>query len=688
MYGSAHPDRGRMEDHYPDGLERDHEPLGSPRREGRGRYTDRDREDYKSPPRDRSRSRSPYYGASPNRNVILEGLPLEMTQEDVGGPISTPLWSFTALQNPVLSILNELQHNLRVEGLEEIRLIKDKRTGQSRQFAFAQFVGIPEARRFLERYYPYVSLYGAYKPSRSEDTEATKVRIAFSRDKDDRDKPGKSEEDWKCEVLILAGATANGVVVSQSNMSAFSGFATTGDSDTSPDDIASQFLLLRGLEPGVNEELLAKGVCKLYTTKPSASAADKQPAKKAKITSTGTDASLGAKEGSLQRVLLVRDRKSDDSWRYGFAEFATVEDAQAAMAKYKAADKFTISSKPVMISYIHAGVFVPVLHQFGPELAKFTFSPLSNPAVKLMYWDEAAYVAELVTAVASENITIKSKENEHAKLAAAAANEGLVAPGKDGEPRAKKRKVEKDGLTSNKKVVAPHLQFWTNRHAEIHGLSPKEEGDNIGESATSITKNKVEAALDPPSQTFADLDRKCCLLCSRQFKTEVEVNKHERMSQLHRDNMKNDDLVAKALAKLSKSTGSGTDSAAYRDRAKERRYAFNQPKQPAAQHHRPPKDAGTVSAVDQEVEAAPVQSKGAALLGKMGWTAGKGLGAQGTGMTSAITTELYTQGVGLGAQGGKVGDAIEEAQRQTKSTYADFLSKTRDKAKERFESME
>ena len=88
-YSSAQTDRGRMDDRYPDNLEREHgyERSRSPRREGRGRYTDRDREDYKSPPRDRSRSRSPYFGAPPNRNVILEGIPLEMTQEDVGRPI-------------------------------------------------------------------------------------------------------------------------------------------------------------------------------------------------------------------------------------------------------------------------------------------------------------------------------------------------------------------------------------------------------------------------------------------------------------------------------------------------------------------------------------------------------------------------------------------------------------------------
>ena len=89
MYSSAHPHRGTQEDRYADNLDRErgYERSGSPRREGRGRYTDRDREDYQSPPRDRSRSRSPFYGAPPNRNVILEGLPMEMTQEDVGRPI-------------------------------------------------------------------------------------------------------------------------------------------------------------------------------------------------------------------------------------------------------------------------------------------------------------------------------------------------------------------------------------------------------------------------------------------------------------------------------------------------------------------------------------------------------------------------------------------------------------------------
>ena len=104
-------------------------------------------------------------------------------------------------------------------------------------------------------------------------------------------------------------------------------YMNSGDSDVSPNGAPSQFLLLRGLEPTVTEDLLAKGVTKLYKpsrgTSPPAAAAFKKG--NAKVSSTTGDANLGAKEGSLRRVLLVRDRRSNESWRYGFAEFGTVD---------------------------------------------------------------------------------------------------------------------------------------------------------------------------------------------------------------------------------------------------------------------------------------------------------------------------------------------------------------------------
>ena len=103
-------------------------------------------------------------------------------------------------------------------------------------------------------------------------------------------------------------------------------FLNSGDSDVSPDGTPSQFLILRGLEPTVTEDLLAKGVAKLYKPNERALSTVTNPKKgNAKVASTTGDANLGAKDGSLRRVLLVRDRRSNESWRYGFAEFGTVD---------------------------------------------------------------------------------------------------------------------------------------------------------------------------------------------------------------------------------------------------------------------------------------------------------------------------------------------------------------------------
>ena len=104
-------------------------------------------------------------------------------------------------------------------------------------------------------------------------------------------------------------------------------FLNNGDSDASPNGAPSQFLLLRGLEPTVSEDLLAKGAAKLYKPSGGATSTAVGSSKKtnAKVASTTGDANLGAKEGTLRRVLLVRDRRTNESWRYCFAEFASVD---------------------------------------------------------------------------------------------------------------------------------------------------------------------------------------------------------------------------------------------------------------------------------------------------------------------------------------------------------------------------
>ena len=235
------------------------------------------------------------------------------------------------------------------------------------------FASVEAATAFLERAYPSIYLYGNggtnKKDSRSD--QATKVRISFCREKDDRERPGRLDEEWACQVVCprkpncgvpcsclfsapspttLAETSAAAARVFES-VSRCGGtwavrgsthstaeavpvdakpylYTNTGDSDVSPDGAASQFLLFRGLESSVTAQLLAKGAAKLYKS----SSCSEQPAaipatKKAgtKVSSTTSGANLGAREGSLRRVLMIKDRKTDESWRYGFVEYASVE---------------------------------------------------------------------------------------------------------------------------------------------------------------------------------------------------------------------------------------------------------------------------------------------------------------------------------------------------------------------------
>jgi hypothetical protein len=167
------------------------------------------------------------------------------------------------------------------------------------------------------------------------------------------------------------------------------------------------------------------------------------------------------------------------------------------------------------------------------------------------------------------------------------------------------------------------------------------------------------------------------------------VNKHERLSNLHQSNLKDEDLLSRAAAKLVKHgiPIQAQLAPGYRDRAKERRKAFGVVNKKGQQVQISKPSPSTADAADDDAQPSNAASKGAALLGKMGYVAGSGLGATGTGLTAPIAQDVYAAGVGLGAQGGKLGDAVEEAERNTKGHYGDFLTKTKDAARERYERM-
>lgn len=376
----------------------------------------------------------------------------------------------------------------------------------------------------------------------------------------------------------------------------------------------------------------------------------------------------------------------------------------------------------MLASYIHAGVFVPVLNP-TPSTDRFTFSPLSNGAMKLAYWDEDAYVTELTVSTGEPESTngngnANGKSRADLSSTATADAEGLLKPSKDGE-KSKKRKADPSTvpavkkvnytppstvtLTNKSKSAPSHLQFWSNRHAELHGIEPSSTATSPDQPSNSPSSSKPPSTQKanpkpstpdtknpPPTQSFADLVRNCCLLCARQFKTAAEVHRHERLSQLHRDNLANDTLKEKALAKMSKlgiTQTQGETGPEYRDRARERRQQHKLPMK-ATSTSAPSKSAKSESPSPSS-EPAPM-AKGAALLSKMGYE-GKGLGRDGSGIAEPIKTDVYAPGVGLGAEGGRRGDAVEEAAGNTRDGadgYKGFVERVREGARGRYDRMQ
>jgi RNA-binding protein 5/10 len=445
-------------------------------------------------------------------------------------------------------------------------------------------------------------------------------------------------------------------------------FTNDGERDmaTSP---PSQFLLFRNLETGVNEEILSKGVLKL----------------------TLPNCPGGAEASSIKRVLLVRDRRTNESWRFGFAEFSTPQDAQKAFKSYEKVEKFTISSKPVTLSYIHPGVFVPVYNALE-EAHRFTFLPLTpvGGGMRLAYWDEEGYVSELV---------LSDKE----KSSNSGAEEKNNPPAGSGEKKSKKRKAEnasgtdKSATASKKATSIPaHLQFWQNRHTELHGGVPAtksdrpEPGAEVGESSTDgheATTGGVKGFSTPETgsqnESFADKNKLACLLCSRVFKSVEKLKHHERDSTLHATNLKDPALCEAARKKLPKNHLVSE----YRDRARERRAVFGSSTAQAPSGNSQKKKQFMPKAEEEpDSVVEPMPNKGAALLGKMGWSHGQGLGATGAGTTQHVVVDMYTAGAGLGMKGAKIGD-VEEVSRASAGGYQEFVRKTKERAKERYEEM-
>ena len=69
----------------------------------------------------------------------------------------------------------------------------------SRGFGFIRFPSLEDSKAFVERNYPIIYLYG--NGSSNNDDQPAKVRIAYSRERDDRSRGEKAEGEWTCKIV-------------------------------------------------------------------------------------------------------------------------------------------------------------------------------------------------------------------------------------------------------------------------------------------------------------------------------------------------------------------------------------------------------------------------------------------------------------------------------------------------------
>lgn len=477
-------------------------------------------------------------------------------------------------------------------------------------------------------------------------------------------------------------------------------------------------LVVFPLPPFADEEMLAREMRRLELEKPDPVKTGAEAPKLKSTAPSKTGQGYGASQGSLHRVFLMRDAQTNESFKYGFAEFWTLEDAAAAMKKVTMARDFTIAGCAITISTIHMGVFLPEERELTPAIEGLSFHPLFNPSIRVRYRDEHVYPSQLV-------VTAEPPEGVQKRMAAEELDEAK---------QSKKRKAEGNLANSAKKplAMAGKMAMWQRKHDELHGEKGNQDGSpeaadgakpqpklsaanaTIKISLSSASKLTAQPKAESPESgdskaspekdaavpvSYVDRDRLMCLICMRKYKSVDEVNIHER-SRNHKTASEDAELVKAALPRLAirdkrlqkqgkaepapetDATAGDAASSQYRDRAKERRQVYSQPKKPAAQQE-PLQEKSKAGAA---APAAPAASKGASLLAKMGWT-GAGLGANGEGRTEAIETNAYQEGVGLGAEGSNLGDAAERAGRQTRGGYAEYLSSVQDKARERYNKM-
>ncbi|XP_023258200.1 RNA-binding protein 5-like [Seriola lalandi dorsalis] len=559
-----------------------------------------------------------------------------------------------------------------------IRLIKDKQTGQNRGFAFVQLSSPLEASQLL-------TILQSLQPPLKLDGKTIGVDYAKSARKDSAQPDG-----IRASALSVASTAIAAAQWSSSQLQQGSG--ATSDYITLPEGFAQQTQgqnyqvwqqQAEGLSPAVGDGLLgaapgmktlipsATGVVISQTAQVYQPVIISQPAIQSHQLARAVDAvqqaasvstaSLVTPAGStvattVSAALSAPTSADPDSSTYQYDESSGYYYDPQTGLYYDPGSQYYYNSKTQQYLYWDSEkeTYIPVPADTHTEQTSTTNAAASSSATVATSSKEPKEKKEKPKSKSAQQIakdmerwakslnkqkeTFKSsfqgfgpsKEEDKKESAAADAGFSLF----------EKKQMGCFEIPSlmNEQFKMPELETSTKS-----GLVAAYNGDSDPEEGSS------DRAVDEEGK-ITDWKKMVCLLCRRQFPTKEAMLRHQQLSDLHKQNLEIQRRSRLSEAELEELERKETELK-YRDRAAERRekYGVPEPPAPKKKFYQPP--TPTVNYEQPTKDGLTSDNIGNKMLQAMGWQEGKGLGRHQQGITAPISASLRTKGTGLGIKG-------------------------------------
>uniref|UniRef100_A0A7N8YDF8 RNA-binding protein 5-like n=1 Tax=Mastacembelus armatus TaxID=205130 RepID=A0A7N8YDF8_9TELE len=271
--------------------------------------------------------------------------------------------------------------------------------------------------------------------------------------------------------------------------------------------------------------------------------------------------------------------------------------------------------------------------------------------------DTSTEQTDNTTASSSAPVSTTSKEPKEKKEKPKSKSAQQIA--KDMERWAKSLNKQKESFKSSIQGSGPSREEDRKESAAADaGFSLFEKKVGLLESSNGLVaayngdsdpeEGGLNRAADEEGK-ITDWKKMVCLLCRRQFPTKESLLRHQQLSDLHKQNLEIQRRSRLSEAELEELERRETEMK-YRDRAAERREKYGLPEPPfdlmlqtivflGRNYEQPTKDGITSDNIGNK------------MLQAMGWQEGKGLGRHQQGITAPISASLRTKGTGLGIKG-------------------------------------